>query len=94
MSASPLGEVVTAPRSLIERTPKSFWRMESLGISLGGAEAARENGLADLSSWEIGSESNVPRIVARVPPLGPDDLLKLIRNIDLDSSSGEGEMRT
>lgn len=48
--------------------------MLSRGTSLGGAPAASENGPANLSSWEVGSQSKTLIIVLRVPPLAPDDL--------------------
>lgn len=41
----------------------------------GGADAAKENGLMDLESSDAGSQSKMVKIVFRVPPLGPEDLL-------------------
>lgn len=62
------------PRSRMERTPRSFWAIELLGISLGGVDAASEKGLVDFISSEAGSQSKILRIVLKVPPLAPEVL--------------------
>lgn len=74
ISQSPDGEVVSVPRSRTERTPSAFSRKESAGTFLGGGEAASEKGLKDVSMSVMERESNVVKMVARVPPLAPDDL--------------------
>jgi hypothetical protein len=70
----PEGEVVTVPRSRIQRAPKSLWMMDSLGMSFGGVDAARAKGVIDFVSSEEGSQSKTLRMVLRVPPLAPEDL--------------------
>jgi hypothetical protein len=75
MSQMPDGEVVTVPRSRIERTPNSFSRIDSPGTFFGGGDATNENGVIDLDSSDMGNASMMVRIVLRVPPLGPEDLL-------------------
>lgn len=75
MSQIPDGEVVTVPRSRIERTPKIFSRIESRGMFFGGGDAANEKGVIDLDSSDIEKPSKMVRIVFMVPPLGPEDLL-------------------
>jgi hypothetical protein len=77
MSAMPLGEVVRVPRSGTERRPKSLVMIESLGTCLSGPEPVSEKGPVDLRSSEIGSQSKMLRMVSRVPPLAPEDLLRI-----------------
>lgn len=73
-SAVPEGQVVSVPRSRIERRPKIRERIGSLGIPFGGAEPVRAKGFPITRSSERGSDSIMVRIVARVPPLAPDVL--------------------
>jgi hypothetical protein len=79
ISAIPEGDIVTVPRSRIERKPRILLRIESLGMAFGGAEAARAKGVIDFVSSDVGSQSKIERIVSRVPPLGPEDLFGLVR---------------
>lgn len=74
ISAMPEGEVVTVPRSRIQRAPKSLLMMESRGMSVGGVDAARAKGVMDFISSEDGSQSKMLRTVLRVPPLAPEVL--------------------
>lgn len=72
MSARPEGEVVRVPRSGTERTPRSFPIMGSLGRLFGGGAAARANWSVDLRRSEMERLSKTVRMVASVPPLGPE----------------------
>jgi hypothetical protein len=74
MSQIPEGEVVTVPRSGIERTPNAFSRIDSLGMFFGG-DATNEKGVIALDSSDTENPSKMVRIVFMVPPLGPEDLL-------------------
>ena len=72
MSAIPLGEVVSVPRSRTERTPRIVSRIVCLGMSFGGGAAARENGSAALIISENERLSMVVTMVESVPPLAPE----------------------
>lgn len=72
VSAMPDGDVVRVPRSETEVTPDTSSDNERLGVCFGGSEAASAKGSADLMRSVMLVVSRVVRIVARVPPLGPE----------------------
>lgn len=68
----PDGDVVSVPRSETQVTPVNNSDSGRLGTCFGGSEATSAKGFNDLVRSVMLAVSRVVRIVARVPPLGPE----------------------